>query len=28
LLIARATGDREAFEQTASSVVTGLTRKG
>ena len=28
LLIARATGDHEAFEQTASSLVTGLTRKG
>ncbi|MAI37157.1 TetR/AcrR family transcriptional regulator [Alteromonas sp.] len=28
LLIARATGDREAFEQTASSLMTGLTRKG
>jgi TetR/AcrR family transcriptional repressor of nem operon len=28
LLIARATGDCEAFEQTASSLVTGLTRKG
>ncbi|MEQ1557617.1 MAG: TetR/AcrR family transcriptional regulator [Methyloglobulus sp.] len=28
LLIARATGDREAFEQTASSLITVLTRKG
>lgn len=28
LLIARATGGREAFEQTASSLVTSLTRKG
>lgn len=28
LLIARATGDCEVFEQTASSLITGLTRKG
>jgi TetR/AcrR family transcriptional regulator, transcriptional repressor for nem operon len=28
LLIARATGDHEAFEQTASTLMTGLTRKG
>lgn len=28
LLISRATGDREAFEQITSSLITGLTRKG
>jgi TetR/AcrR family transcriptional regulator, transcriptional repressor for nem operon len=28
LLIARATGDHEAFEQTASSLMSGLMRKG
>lgn len=28
LLIARATGDRDAFDQTASLLIAGLTRKG